>query len=66
MARALWKTDGHGVFGLRATLQLVVEVPAVREGLADQHAAVVPGLVLRYLDVASVDAVVAKNGVGYG
>lgn len=44
MALASWKTDGHGVFGLRETLQLAVEVPAVREGLADQHAAVVPGL----------------------
>lgn len=44
MALASWRTDGHGVFGLRETLQLAVEVPAVREGLADQHAAVVPGL----------------------
>lgn len=66
MARASWKTDGHGVLGLRATLQLAVEVPAVREGLADQHAEVVPGLVLRNLAVASADAVVAKTEAEHG
>jgi hypothetical protein len=52
---------GHEVLGLRATLQLVVEVPAAKEGLADQHAEVVPGLALRNLAVASADAVVVKT-----